>query len=730
MPTPDTPGWSAGDSLRQRAEVRLKLGPEDVAAMSPEQVQRLVYELQVHQIELQLQNEELRAAQAELTEVRDRLFELFELAPVGYVTVGPDFRIERCNLSAAELFGMERSKVEGAVLVGLVAPEDRDKCFLAVRQTLESGGRQTCECSIRPSSGGTKFVHLAIAPLVDSTPAAGCRLTMTNITARKHLEDQLRANEEQFRARVENIRECIWELDARGRFTYISPSFLELTGYSPEEFLGKTPAGLHADDDERRMIEWLLSGMASREPMPPIQARARRKDGQLYDVEFRATKQFSSTGEYLGARGISQDITDRKRAEESLKRFNEDLERQVQQRTAAIHMLRGVAVMANETQDPLLAAEYCLKQIATQHGWLCGHVWWIDGEDEKFLSPRCVWYPADTYRWDEFRTVTLQTRLRRNAELPGRAIAGGRPLWTTQLQRAMAAPRAAVALKLGLATAVAAPVFARGRPVAVLEFFSECQLPRDPRTIDVLTGVTLQLGRVFERREFEEHLLASTEDVRRGIAQDLHDDVGQELTGVSLMAAALAKSISSATPSEVKLLSDISACLSRTHEKLRRLCHNTMPIELREGKLIIALKQLAALVRDNSHIECDFVCELPEWEYDARSSTQLYRIAQEATSNAIRHARARRIRITMEKERGDILLMIEDDGMGLSDVLPANQGMGLQTMRYRAGMLGGTLEMHSGQDGGTRVVCRIPASLRFSAPPTAKKKATRCRRKS
>jgi signal transduction histidine kinase len=124
------------------------------------------------------------------------------------------------------------------------------------------------------------------------------------------------------------------------------------------------------------------------------------------------------------------------------------------------------------------------------------------------------------------------------------------------------------------------------------------------------------------------------------------------------------------------------------------------------------------------------VCELPEWEYDARSSTQLYRIAQEATSNAIRHARARRIRITMEKERDDILLMIEDDGMGLSDDLPANQGMGLQTMRYRAGMLGGTLEMHSGQDGGTRVVCRIPASLRFSAPPTAKKKATRCRRKS
>jgi PAS domain S-box-containing protein len=683
----------------------------------------------------ELTTEQARATRAleRVAASESRFRTMFEQAPLGVALIESlNGRICEVNSRFAEIVGRTREELVTSFWMSQLHPDDAQADLDNVAK-LNSGGipcvRFDNRC-IRPD-GSLVWVRMTHAPLkLDAGEMPRHLCMIEDVTERRAADEALRASEEKFRSLVENISECIWELDAQGRFTYISPTFRELTGYSPDEYLGKTPASLISADGDRIFRELAQAAKEDQHRIPPVEFRGRRKDGQCYDVEVKGMIRCSNAGQFLGMRGIVRDITDRKRAEESLKRFNEDLERQVQQRTAAIHMLRDVAVMANETHDPLLAAEYCLKQIATQHGWLCGHVWWMDGEDEKFLLPRCVWYPADTCRWDEFRTVTLQTRLRRNTELPGRAIAGGRPHWTTQLQRALIAPRAAVARKLGLATAVAAPVFARGRPVAVLEFFSECQLPRDPGIVDVLTGVTLQLGRVFERREFEEHLLASTEDVRRGIAQDLHDDVGQELTGVSLLAAALAKSNPPATPSAEKISSEISSSLSRTHEKLRSLCHSAMPRELQEGNLVIAIKQLAVFTRDNSRIECDFAYELPEEAFDSRSSTQLYRIVQEAISNAIRHARARSIRIAMRQERGDLLLTIEDDGKGLPDGLPMSHGMGLQTMRYRAGMLGGTLEVGPAQGRGMRVVCRVPAAIQSSPTPTAAKRDSRCRRKS
>ncbi len=670
---------------------------------------------------------------AELRDANARLQATLSALPDLMFSLDREGRFEMYHAKDAAQLYVADSEFMGRKVTE-VLPESASRIVMAALEEAAVNGLHRGAVYSLSLPQGPCWYELSVAPTKMPMDADSHFIALVrDITERKRLEDQLRSNEEKYRSLVENISECIWELDAQGRFTYLSPRFQELTGYSPAEFLGKTPASLIPEDEAPRLRAWEQSVGAGQTKIPPMEFRATRKDGQSYRVEVKGTIRHSSTGQVLGMRGIVLDVTERKQAEEMLKRFNEDLERQVQHRTAAIRMLRDVAAMANESQEPLQAADYCLKQLATQLGWSCGHVWWIDAEDERFLLPRCVWYPLDTVRWDEFRTLTLQSRLRCNAGLPGRAIAGGRPYWAIQLQRALIAPRAAVARKLGLATAVAVPVVARGKSVAVLEFFSDCQLPRDPGMIDILTGVALQLGRVIERREFEEHLLASTEDVRRGIAQDLHDDVGQELTGVSLLAAALSKLNPPATQPTIKLSADIAVALSRTHEKLRRLCHSAMPRELQEGNLIAAIMQLAAFTRDNSHIACEFACELPEEAeeaFDSRSSTQLYRIVQEAISNAIRHARARSIRIVLRQERGDLLLTIEDDGKGLPDGLPMNHGMGLQTMRYRAGMLDGTLEVGPGQGRGMRVVCRVPAAIRSSSTPTASKRSSRCRRKS
>lgn len=147
--------------------------------------------------------------------------------------------------------------------------------------------------------------------------------------------------------------------------------------------------------------------------------------------------------------------------------------------------------------------------------------------------------------------------------------------------------------------------------------------------------------------------------------------------------------------------------MDRTHDKVRGLSRGMLPIELEEGLLAGALEQLATATSGSSHIRCGFTCADPEPVFDSRVSVHLYRIAQEAVTNALRHSGAQGIQITLDQEDGETVLRIEDDGTGLSTRPAAARGMGLRTMRYRAGLIGGKLEVGPGPRGGTLVVCRL-----------------------
>jgi signal transduction histidine kinase len=246
----------------------------------------------------------------------------------------------------------------------------------------------------------------------------------------------------------------------------------------------------------------------------------------------------------------------------------------------------------------------------------------------------------------------------------------------------------------------------------------------DSGIADALVGVGLQLGRVIERAEFEEHLLTIAEEIQRGISQDLHDDVGQELTGLGLKAQTLAEMLAPATTPSGKLAADIAASVDRTHDKVRALSRGLLPMELEEGLLAGALEQLAAATSESSRIKCEFACSRPAPVFDSRVSAHFYRIAQEAVTNILRHSGAQSIQITLDQTDGDTALSIEDDGTGLSTRPAEARGMGLRTMRYRAGLIGGKLEVGPGPCGGTLVVCRLAVPL---PPKTRHSKSNRRR---
>ena len=177
-------------ALRHRAEERLReevADDRDLSALTLEEIRHLAHELQTHQIELELQNDELRRAQEELVESRDRYVDLYDFAPVGYVTVGEKGIVQEANLTSAELFGVDRGSLLGQPLSNFIAPEDQDVYFQHRREVLAGSGPQRCEVRLQRGDGRSLCARL------DSMPAGegACRIVLSDITAHRQLEREL-----------------------------------------------------------------------------------------------------------------------------------------------------------------------------------------------------------------------------------------------------------------------------------------------------------------------------------------------------------------------------------------------------------------------------------------------------------------------------------------------------------------------------------------------------------
>lgn len=217
---------------------------------------------------------------------------------------------------------------------------------------------------------------------------------------------------------------------------------------------------------------------------------------------------------------------------------------------------------------------------------------------------------------------------------------------------------------------------------------------------------------VTERRALEKLVIDASEIERRGIGRDLHDSLGQELTGLSLLTESLVRDLGDSLPDKAALGRQILKLVRYSVSQVRAMSKGLDPVSLAGGGLVSGLREMAQNVQKQSGIECTVACGESVAVEDEATATHLYRIAQEAVHNAVKHAEADHIEITLEGQSESIRLTVRDDGRGLVDHGPQsnNGGMGMRTMRYRANVLKGTLDISAGEHGGTRVTCRIPAA--------------------
>jgi PAS domain S-box-containing protein len=566
-----------------------------------------------------------------------------------------------------------------------------------------------------PATGELRYRQVSAAPVHDiRRKVIGSVSVVRDVTARKVAEEALRRLEALNRATLNAMPSHIAVLDARGLIVSVNDAWGEFAANNGADDPNQVGVGANYLEVCRRAAR--RRDKDAQLALRGIENVLRRK-ASLFDHEYpchSASKQrwFHMTvvplqHDHGGAVVIHQNITDRKQAEAELSAAKDALEQRVAERTKSLNMLHDIASMANQSQNAEQAMQYCLQRTAMYNGWCFGHALLPAADDPEVLLPGYAWYAEDPQRFRRFREATLGLRLRAGQGLSGRVFTNGRLEWTTDLKRDLCERRAALAEELGIATAVAFPVLVGEKVAAVLEFFSDQIIPLDNRIADAMLGAGLQLGRVIERVEFEEHLLTIAEQIQRRFAQDLHDDLGQELTGLALRMETLAEFLeSSATPAG-DLARTLTPIVERIRRKTRALSHGLLPAELEEGRLAEGLAKLVAGTTGNSPIRCMFTCVHPDIVLDSRIALHLYRIAQEAITNAVRHSGARQIEVTLEDHNRQIALSVHDDGQGMPDAARPSGGMGLRTMRYRAGLIGARLEVGPGSNGGTQVVCHV-----------------------
>lgn len=216
------------------------------------------------------------------------------------------------------------------------------------------------------------------------------------------------------------------------------------------------------------------------------------------------------------------------------------------------------------------------------------------------------------------------------------------------------------------------------------------------------------LEQQLKRRDvLEREVLEISEREQRRIGQDLHDGVCQQLTGIALLSRSLSSKLENPLAAEA---ADIVHWINECIEQTRQVTRGLHPVPSDPAGLMQALRELAENVGTMGKLSCQFICPRAVAIPDPHVATNLYRIAQEATQNALRHAAPERIEISLIYGEEFIQLKVADNGAGLVKNKKSN-GMGLEIMAHRAQAIGGSLEVHPGAVRGTVVTCTLPLKV-------------------
>jgi signal transduction histidine kinase len=220
-------------------------------------------------------------------------------------------------------------------------------------------------------------------------------------------------------------------------------------------------------------------------------------------------------------------------------------------------------------------------------------------------------------------------------------------------------------------------------------------------------NIRARLELLERAQQLEQEIISISEREQQRIGRDLHDDVCQYLAAIGFSASMLKQKLENQAHALAKTAGELSSVLQDAATRTRDLARGLCPVDRDEGGLESALEELASTTARLAGISCSVICSETVPITDNIRAIHLFRIAQEALSNALVHGRAKSVVIALEASDGACSLRVSDDGVGLNPLPGDRKGMGLSIMRYRARMISGKLEIQPNSPVGTVVVCTI-----------------------
>ncbi len=515
----------------------------------------------------------------------------------------------------------------------------------------------------------TGEIVLIVSVLVGLSVFILYRKASAEIIRRMQTEKALRESEERYRFIYHNAPAMLHSVNPEGRLVRVSDHWLRQMGYGREEVIGEKLSGFLTEESARYLEDVLIPEFFKTGVCNDIPYRFVRKDGEITDVLLSAIGERDAEGNVIRSLAVSIDVTERKRAEESLRiakeelsRYSRDLERQVKERTEEIAgILRYtpdvVYIKDRKGRYLLINPRYeALAGIKNED---------IRGKSDEEIHPREI---AEQFRASDLQVISEGRSCQTEDHIPQRD---------------------------GIHTylSVRFPIYDESGNITGAGGIS--------------TDITELKKAQDQLRRLSGNIIAGQEKERSAIARELHDELGQMLTVLRMDAVWLEKRLKETDSKAAERALNLCEMIDRTIDDVRDIAIRLRPGVLDNLGLADALEWLTADFERRTGITCVFEhTDVPP--LDDTVATAVYRIAQESLTNVARHAGASRADMVLKAENKVLTLTICDDGCGFdSSALAENKGLGIAGMRERAGLTGGILEIQSLPGEGTRVYLRI-----------------------
>jgi PAS domain S-box-containing protein len=469
-------------------------------------------------------------------------------------------------------------------------------------------------------------------------------------------DPQLPNLEARYRALVEQIPAVVFMayLDRGIGEAYVSPQIEAALGFSQEEWLEdpvRWYSHIHPDDKQR----WSTEAAEMFLNGSPLRSAYRvvARDGRVIWFHCEAKMIRKENGEPWFIHGVGFDITDLKRTEEALQE-----ERNVV--SAILHTVGALVVVLDPEGRIIRCNRACEQTTGYSLAEVSGQKIW-----DLFMVPEEV---------DRFKSAFQQLCSDQLAsDYEGYLVKrDGTRRWIAWSSTV-------------LPSTDAAPAYI------------------------IATGID-----ITERKHLEKTILEVSGREQRRIGQDLHDGLGQHLTGIAFMSKVQEQKLMEKSMPEAGDAAKIVKLVNEAIYKTRELARGLLPVVSDAQGLMSALQQWASEVEDLFGVSCRFQCFAPVLIHDDTVATHLYYVAREAVNNAIKHGHASQIVILLAADQGQGVLTITDNGSGIADIPANNAGMGRHLMNYRARVVGGSLEIQQVATGGTMVSCSFPVRMMAS----------------